>query len=528
MNKNILNKIASSLFLISTLLFAACTGLSENNYIEEMATISVSIAETDSEARLIKATPKITELTDIVLTGTKSGGSAESLGSWASYAALSNETIKIPTGTWSFILTCKKGTESFTGTTNATISTGANTLSFNISHVTSATTPSTGSARGTIQYPQGVTAHTVVLDIKNFTTGASIHRVFKQHTEIQNNSVEIVKDNLTPGKYKFDIVISKTTIANESDYDTFMNSLATASNSQLQTLAANVLAYEQNTFEIEAGLTTDISQNLSYLAPEVADNDKGFKSVRALTDADGKGYIEFVVKWPKQISYANGDSTASENTNAIEICRDGNTVLGYSYWGSDPHPSTIVLCDRYELTSGQQYTYKLRYNYKWQSDMEFETTVTANANGFTKPNIVCPTTTFTNGTTLSCTNLNASDLQLNTRVTQAERNRISGMNMNFNYYDPEQPNDWGDTRIYTGFGYNLNSNSSTASSSNLWSEARSGITRKIYHAKFEINYETVYGKYSRQFHIADGYDQVKNWAGNKLADTLVFATSSGN
>lgn len=511
MNKNILNKIASSLFLISTLLFAACTGLSENNYIGEMATISVSIAETDSEARLIKATPKITELTDIVLTGTKSGGSAESLGSWASYAALSNATIKIPTGSWSFTLTCKKGTESFTGTTNATISTGTNALSFNISHVTSANTPSTGSARGTIQYPQGVTAHTVVLDIKNFNTGESIHRVFKQHTEIQNNSVEIVKDNLAPGKYKFDIVISKTTIKNESDYNNYMSSLA----------AANVLAYEQNSFEIEAGLTTDISQNLSYLAPEVADDDKGFKSVSALTDADGKGYIEFVIKWPKTVTFAQGNSNATENTNAVEVCRDGNTVLSYSYWGSDPHPSTVVLCDRYELTAGQEYTYKLRYNYKWQADMEFEITVTATANGFEKPNIVCPNTSF-DGRNLTCTNLNESDLQLNTRVTQTERNRISGLSMAFNYYDPEQPDDWGATRIYTSFSYSGNT------SNNLWETQRSGITRKIYHAQLNINYETIYGGYSRQFHIADGYDQVKAWAGNKLADTLVFATSSGN
>ena len=521
MNKNILNKIASSLFLISTLLFAACTGLSENNYIEEMATISVSIAETDSETRLIKATPKITELTDIVLTGTKSGGSAESLGSWASYAALSNATIKIPTGSWSFTLTCKKGTESFTGTTNATISTGTNALSFNISHVTSANTPSTGIARGTIQYPQGVTAHTVVLDIKNFNTGESIHRVIKQHTEIQNNSVEIVKDNLAPGKYKFDIVISKTKIENESDYNNYMSSLAAASNSQLQQMAAKVLAYEQNSFEIEAGLTTDISQNLSYLAPEVADDDKGFKSVSALTDADGKGYIEFVIKWPKTVTFVQGNSNATENTNAIEICRDGNTVLSYSYWGSDPHPSTVVLCDRYELTAGQEYTYKLRYNYKWQADMEFEITVTATANGFEKPNIVCPNTSF-DGRNLTCTNLNESDLQLNTRVTQSERNRISGLSMAFNYYDPEQPDDWGATRIYTSFSYSGNA------SNNLWETQRSGITRKIYHAQLNINYETIYGGYSRQFHIADGYDQVKAWAGNKLADTLVFATSSGN
>ena len=521
MKKNSLNKIASSLFLISTLLFAACTGLAENNYMEEMATISVSIAESDTEARLIKATPKITELTDIVLTGTRSGGSAESLGSWASYAALSNATIKIPAGAWSFTLTCKKGSESFTGTTGATISIGANTLSFNISHVTSASTPSTGSARGTIQYPQGVTAHTVVLDIKTPPTDASIHRVIKQHTEIQNNSVEIVKDNLAPGRYVFEIVIFKTPIKNESAYNTFMNTLANSTASQCQEQFAKVLVLERFVFEIEAGLTTDISQNLSYLAPEVADNDKGFKSVRALTDADGKGYIEFVVKWPKKVEFAQGNSTAWENTNAIEICRDGNTVLGYSHWGSDPHPSTVVLCDRYELTAGQEYTYKLRYNYKWQADMEFEIKVTASADGFTKPNIVCPNTSF-DGRILTCTNLNESDLQLDTRVTQAERNRISGLRMNFDYYDPEQPDDWGSTRIYTGFDYRNNT------PQNLWTSERSGITRKIYHAKFEINYETIYGSYSRQFHIADGYNNVKAWAGNKLADTLVFATSSGN
>lgn len=523
MKKNSLNKIASSLFLISTLLFAACTGLSENNYMEEMATISVSIAESDTEARLIKATPKITELTDIVLTGIRPGGSAESLGSWASYAALSNATIKIPTGNWLFTLTCKKGTESFTGTTNATIITGANTLSFNISHVTSASTPSTGSARGIIQYPQGVTAQTVILDIKYNNT--SIHRVIKQADEIQNNSVEIVKDNLAPGGYVFEIVISKTPIENEAGYNTFMNTLANSTASQFQEQLANVLVLERFVFEIEAGLTTDISQNFSYLTPEVADKDKGFKSVRALTDADGKGYIEFVVKWPKTVDFAQGDSTATENTNSIEICRDGNTVLSYEYWGSEPHPSTVVLCDRYELTAGQEYTYKLRYNYKWQADMEFEIKVTASADGFTKPNIVCPNTSF-DGRILTCTNLNESDLQLDTRATQTERNRISGLSMAFNYYDPEQPDDWGATRIYTSFSYCNNNPNNLCN--NLWETQRSGITRKIYHAQLNINYETVYGNYSRQFHIADGYDQVKAWAGNKLADTLVFATSSGN
>jgi hypothetical protein len=153
--------------------------------------------------------------------------------------------------------------------------------------------------------------------------------------------------------------------------------------------------------------------------------------------------------------------------------------------------------------------------------MEFEIKVTASADGFTTPNIVCPNTSF-DGRILTCTNLNESDLQLDTRVTQAERNRISGLRMNFDYYDPEHPDDWGSTRIYTGFDYRNNT------PQNLWETQRSGITRKIYHAKFEINYETIYGSYSRQFHIADGYNNVKAWAGNKLADTLVFATSSGN
>lgn len=519
MKKNYFNKIAASLFLISAMLFASCSGLSENINIEEMATISVSIADTDAEARLIKPTSKLTDITDIVLKGTISGGSEETLDTWATYTALSNAAVQVRTGNWSFVLTCKKGNESFTGTTSATITSGENTnLSFVLSHVTSANTPATGTASGTVKYPQGIAAQTVVLDISsysiNYNSTASIYRVFKTASEIQNNSVEIVKENLAPGKYVFEIGIFNLSLT-EAQYNAYLSSGNTG---QLQ---SNCLAYEKNAFEIAAGCTTDISQNLSYLAPEVADNDKGFKSVRALTDADGKGYIEFVVKWPKKVEFAQGNSTAWENTNAIEICRDGNTVLGYSHWGSDPHPSTVVLCDRYELTAGQEYTYKLRYNYKWQADMEFEIKVTASADGFTKPNIVCPNTSF-DGRILTCTNLNESDLQLDTRVTQAERNRISGLRMNFDYYDPEQPDDWGSTRIYTGFDYRNNT------PQNLWTSERSGITRKIYHAKFEINYETIYGSYSRQFHIADGYNNVKAWAGNKLADTLVFATSSGN
>lgn len=522
MKKNFFYKIVASLFLISAMLFISCSGLSESINIEDMATISVSIEDADTEARLVRSLPKASELSDLELKGTKDGGSQVTLGTWSNYSSLANATIKIPSGNWNFVFTCKKGSEDFSGAASASIVTGTTTrLSFMLSRVSFSTTDTTGSASGVIQYPEGVVVQTVMLNINNSQNvtnpNQNVFHLTKQANEIQNNSISFSKEALTPGNYVLEIMLFKQAIT-DAQYADFVQRYQNVQNSEQyrqlqQERAAFILENVSINFMVEAGLNTDLSQNFSYLAaPETS---MGYKSVRALTDSDGKGYIEFVVKWPDTITYDENGSSVTRNVQAIEISREGGSGLTFNVGAYDNtnnyHPSTVVLCDRYELTRGQEYTYTLRYNWQWQESTQFTTTVTATADGFARPTIVCPTTTF-DGRTLTCTNLNESDLNLNNITTQAERNRISDIRINFNYYDETQPDDWGgSTRVYTGFSYRNNS------PVNLWNSERSGVVRKLYESSVVITC----GNVNRTFSVPE--NQLQRWAEGKLATTLRFA-----
>lgn len=520
MKKKYFYKITASFFLIFAMLFVSCTGLSEsinleNTNIEEMATISVSIAEADSDARLVKPIPKLSEISDLELKGARNSGTQETLGTWSNYSELSRASITIPSGFWEFEFTCKKGSETFRGTTSALITIGNTTkLSFSLSHVASSSSATTGSAEGVIQLPQDVTVQTAILYIKN-SSNSVVYSLCKNASEIQNHSFTFNKSELAPGNYLFEILLCKIATT-ENEYNSFVQAINTMTSDQINAWRnSHILESFIVRFVVEAGLSTDLSQNFSYLAaPETS---MGFKSVRALTDSDGKGYIEFVVKWPDTITYNENGSSVTRNVQAIEISREGGSGLTFNVGAynntNNHHPSTVVLCDRYELTRGQEYTYTLRYNWQWQEATEFTTRVTATADGFRRPTIVCPTTTF-DGRTLTCTNLNESDLNLN--ITQAERNRISDIRINFNYYDETQPDDWGgSTRVYSSFSYRYNS------PVNLWNSERSGVVRKLYESSVVITC----GNLTRSFKIPD--DQLQSWAEGKLATTLRFA-NSGN
>ena len=520
MKKNYFYKITASFFLIFAMLFVSCTGLSEsinleNTNIEEMATISVSIAEADSEARLVKPIPKLSEISDLELKGARNSGTQETLGTWSNYSELSIASITIPSGSWEFEFTCKKGSETFRGTTSALITIGNTTkLSFSLSHVASSSSATTGSAEGVIQLPQDVTVQTAILDIKD-SSNSVVYSLCKNASEIQNHSFTFNKSALAPGTYLFEILLCKIATT-EDEYNSFVQSINTMNGEQINAWRnSHILESFNVRFVVEAGLSTDLSQNFSYLAaPETS---MGFKSTRALTDSDGKGYFEFVVKWPTQITYTENGSSHTEYVQAIEISREGGSGLTYNvgYFNnySVAHPSTVVMCDRYELTQGQSYTYTLRYNWKWLPDTEFQVTLTATADGFGRPTIVCPNTSF-NGTTMTCTNLNESDLNLNNCTTQAERNRISDIRISLNYYDESNPNDWGGAaRIYSGFSYRYNS------PANLWTPERSGVTRKLYEASVVITC----GNLTRTFKIPD--DQLQSWAAGKVANPIQFATS---
>ena len=235
-------------------------------------------------------------------------------------------------------------------------------------------------------------------------------------------------------------------------------------------------------FVIESGLITELKHNLIHIKPDVSV--PGF-TARAATDSDGMGYIELTIDWPKRIFWTeeeNGNQVIkTEKTCSIEVHRDGVKIFDYSNYSQNPSP-TVVLNDRYELTQGTTYKYRVIYNWKWDEQLRCEKIATATANGFSRPPVVCPTVTF-DGRSLICEDKKAADITaFYDCLTQAEKTRIRDIDIRFNFYDENQPNDYSSTtRIYTGFSYNSNENTQ-----NCWSQDHAGKTRKLNYSCLRI------------------------------------------
>lgn len=119
-----------TLFSCSNLLEQSANEL-QANLQEGTAYLKVSVGSKTS--RTVMSGADEANFTNLVLKGTKSGGSEETLGSWENLSAMQNAAIPVTSGSWTFTLTAKNGGTSLSGSLQKEITTGENSLSFNLS-----------------------------------------------------------------------------------------------------------------------------------------------------------------------------------------------------------------------------------------------------------------------------------------------------------------------------------------------------------------------------------------------------------
>ena len=490
MKKNCFNKIANIFFLIIAMLFASCSDLSIVDELDDTGTISISVAETN--ARMVLPALDVEHFTDFELKGTLGSGTQETIKTWSTYSDFTSEkdNVKIKSGNWTFVFTCKKGNENFSGTTTATITSGSSTnLSFELNHTQSG---ANGAAKITIEWPNNAVRSVVYCFASVAETSAT--RVFISYDSIQNNKVVIQKDNLAPDTYAielqlFDINVTEELFADEANHYTLENALV----DQIDEV-----------FVVESGLTSEVTHNLKHLKDPVLPG----LTANALTDNDGKGYVELKINWPTNLFYSAVENDQqvykSEHTYNIEVYRNGEKCLNYMDGGQN-NP-TVTLYDRYDLTQGTEYKYRVVYNWQWGDDVLVEKTVTATAAGLARPPIECPTATV-NGNFLTFTDKKESAISAyRNNLPQSEQNDIQYIDMRFEYYDEKQPNDYGSTRIGATFRYADDNDNAY----NCWTSANAGQTRKLCAANLRFHIPFGSTEVTREFFIPS--NQLQNWA----------------
>ena len=127
----ILKKAIFVLDIAAAFSFISCMGMFNSKIEKEDAYLKIggSIART--------ANPEISSLSDFTqftLTGTKSGESVKSLGSWTTFGAMTSANIAVSAGTWDFTLIAQNSGAIYSGTkSSVVIKSGANSISFTLS-----------------------------------------------------------------------------------------------------------------------------------------------------------------------------------------------------------------------------------------------------------------------------------------------------------------------------------------------------------------------------------------------------------
>ncbi|MCR4900683.1 MAG: leucine-rich repeat protein [Treponema sp.] len=181
-NSKIIKSLLTILFSIT--LFS-CSNFLEKAQLEENqknSFIKISLEQTDS-SRTVFSQADVTQFTNIILKGTKSGASEQTLGTWETYTQMNAAAIPVEEGNWSFTLTANKDATTFSGTLEQAITTGTNTLSFALS-ITNAGT-GVGSFSITLNYSQAANANLV-----NYATAAL--------ENIDGTSISSASQTLTP------------------------------------------------------------------------------------------------------------------------------------------------------------------------------------------------------------------------------------------------------------------------------------------------------------------------------------------
>ena len=333
MKKNNLYKISSLFILLSAMLFASCSGLSAVNEVEDTATISISFTETN--ARMVLPTLDFENFSNFELKGSLNGSAQETIKTWTTYSDFSSgkDNIKIKPGSWTFVFTCEKGSENFSGTTSATITAGsdATNLSFILNHTQ---TSAKGTAKITFEWPEN-TVKSVMYYFGEFYSSSSTEPVLVSSDSLQNNKLEITKNNLDAGNYAlqvyfFSLNVTKQDLENQLQSESSKNAMG-------RIIVDEVL----ENLVVESGLTTEVNHNLKHLKPV---------SYLKLTDSDGSDidlnkkydyktiqlnsnwHISFFNEAPKVISV----KTVTSNSITFTV-NDSNHEMVQVVFGDKPY-----------------------------------------------------------------------------------------------------------------------------------------------------------------------------------------------
>ncbi|MBR1403937.1 MAG: leucine-rich repeat protein [Treponema sp.] len=171
----------------------------------------ISLRLGNNSARTILPSSDQENFTNFVLKGTKSGEAETTLGSWATASSMESANIAVATGTWSFALTANCNGSTYSGSTEKEITTGQNTLSFELSLSENGT--GTGSFSITLSFANAENAGSVsyVLATLENTDGESVDSVTQTRLTPTNGSVTFSSTKIPAGTYRARIAFYAST-----------------------------------------------------------------------------------------------------------------------------------------------------------------------------------------------------------------------------------------------------------------------------------------------------------------------------
>ena len=319
----------------------------------------ISLRLGNNSARTILPSSDQENFTNFVLKGTKSGEAETTLGSWATASSMESANIAVATGTWSFALTANCNGSTYSGSTEKEITTGQNTLSFELSLSENGT--GTGSFSITLSFTNAENAGSVshVLATLENTDGESVDSVTQTRLTPTNGSVTFSSTKIPAGTYRARIAFYAST---EKDGDFVLATLrelvqistGLASNATYTIESFNdiyEISYELNGGSFASGTTVGESYSLLSVLPLPQTvtrehytfdgwyTDSECSDGNEVTSTEGlSGNITVYAKWnPTKyaITYKmNGGTIADEATTEYTV-EDAVTLIAPTYNDSE-------------------------------------------------------------------------------------------------------------------------------------------------------------------------------------------------
>lgn len=193
----------------------SCSNLLEQNPNELQANLQegtayLKVSVGIKTARTVMSGADEANFTNLVLKGTKSSGSEETLGSWENLSAMQNAAIPVTSGSWTFTLTAKNGGTSLSGSLQKEITLGENSLSFNLS--ISDIGNGDGSFSITLNFAEAENAGRVtkVLATLENTDGSEVEGLSAQPLTPSENAVTFSANGIAAGTYRAKVVFYAT------------------------------------------------------------------------------------------------------------------------------------------------------------------------------------------------------------------------------------------------------------------------------------------------------------------------------